>query len=219
MMVPMTELMRQGEPPAAFRAATVDGDHRLARRASGEDASAARDGRASLRHDQGSDGGYPLPHEDTATGRQRDGATRTRLQSHPRHEHHRHPDTHHSDEGIVSIRKINAARQLRRPCVASPLGVSTQPRPVADVYEREVRCQSDEDVFEYSSATRREQCRSWPPRASPRDALPAPSLSRGTAFLSVTAHPCFLSRLANGRRNGTVQCRSNGTRGVAEFAA
>ena len=56
--------------------------------------------RASLRHDQGSDGGYPLPHEDIATGRQRDGATRTRLQSHPRHEHHRHPATHHSDEGI-----------------------------------------------------------------------------------------------------------------------
>src|ERR1700756_2820798 len=54
------------------------------------------------------------------TGRQRDGATRTRLQSHPRHEHHRHPATHHSDQGIVSIRKINAPRQLRRPCVASP---------------------------------------------------------------------------------------------------
>jgi hypothetical protein len=31
-MMPMTELMRQGEPPAAFRAATVDGDHRLAHR-------------------------------------------------------------------------------------------------------------------------------------------------------------------------------------------
>ena len=29
MMVPMTELMRQREPPAAFRAATVDGDHAL----------------------------------------------------------------------------------------------------------------------------------------------------------------------------------------------
>src|SRR6476646_9968373 len=27
--------------------------------------------------------------------------------------------------------KINAPRQLRRPCVACPLGVSTQPRPIA----------------------------------------------------------------------------------------
>jgi Transposase DDE domain len=33
---------------------------------------------------------------------------------------HRHSATHHSDEGIVSIRKINAPHQLRRPCVASP---------------------------------------------------------------------------------------------------
>ena len=40
---------------------------------------AARDRRAPLRHDQGADGGNPLPDEDAATRRHRDGAARARL--------------------------------------------------------------------------------------------------------------------------------------------
>ena len=70
-----------------------------ARRASGEDAPAARDGRASLRHDQGPDGRNPLPDEDAATGCHRDGAARARLQSHARHEHHGRPTAHGGDAG------------------------------------------------------------------------------------------------------------------------
>jgi hypothetical protein len=44
------------------------------------DAPAARDGRASLRHDEGTDGRDALPDEGTAARRDRDGITRTRLQ-------------------------------------------------------------------------------------------------------------------------------------------
>ena len=68
----------------------------------GKDAPAARDGRASLRHDQGADGRNPLPDEDAATGRHRNGAARARLQSHPRHEHHGRPTAHGGDEGIIA---------------------------------------------------------------------------------------------------------------------
>ena len=35
-------------------------------------------------------------------------------------EHHGCPNAHGGDDGIVSIRKINAPQQPRRPCVASP---------------------------------------------------------------------------------------------------
>jgi hypothetical protein len=72
-----------------------------ARRAFGEDASAARDGRAPLRHDQGSDGRNPLPDEDAATGCRRDGAACAGLQPDPRHEHHGYQTAPGGDEGIV----------------------------------------------------------------------------------------------------------------------
>src|SRR5580692_9897092 len=54
----------------------------------------------------------------------------TRLQSHPRHEYHRHPATRLSDEGIVSNQR---ASPLQRPCVRLSPGVSTQPRPKASL--------------------------------------------------------------------------------------
>ena len=72
-----------------------------ARPASGEDAPAARNGRAPLRHDQGSDGRNPLPDEDPATGCRRDGAACAGLQPDPRHEHHGYPIAPGGDEGIV----------------------------------------------------------------------------------------------------------------------
>jgi hypothetical protein len=60
-----------------------------------------RDGRASLRHDQGPDGRNPLPDEDAATGCRRDGTARAGLQSHARHEHHGRPTAAGGDEDIV----------------------------------------------------------------------------------------------------------------------
>ena len=63
-------------------------------------APAARDGRAPLRHDQGSHGSDALPDEDAAARRRRDGAARPRLQSHPRHEHHRHQAAGCCNQGI-----------------------------------------------------------------------------------------------------------------------
>src|SRR6266568_7683486 len=72
-----------------------------ARRTSGEDAPAARDGRASLRHDQGPDGSNSLSDEDAAAGCRRDGTARAGLQSHARHEHLGRPTAHGGDEGIV----------------------------------------------------------------------------------------------------------------------
>src|SRR6266566_3650439 len=85
-----------------------------ARRASGEDASAAGDGRASLRHDQGPDGSNTLPDEDPATGGYRDGIARPGLQSHARHEHHGHPAAHGGDEGIV-IANLRPSPGAERP--------------------------------------------------------------------------------------------------------
>ena len=78
-----------------------------ARRTSGEDAPATGDGRASLWHHQGPDGRNPLPDEDVATGRRRDGAARPGLQPHPRHEHHGHPAAHGGDEGIAEPKKCS----------------------------------------------------------------------------------------------------------------
>jgi len=75
------------------------------RSASGENAPAARDGRAPVRHHQGPDGGNPLPDEDAAEGRHRDGAPRTRLQSDTRHKHHGRPAAHGGDESIVKSKK------------------------------------------------------------------------------------------------------------------
>src|SRR5262249_7871163 len=51
-------------------------------------APAARDRRASVRHNQGADGSDTLPNEDAAMGCRRDGAARAGLQPHARHEHH-----------------------------------------------------------------------------------------------------------------------------------
>ncbi len=65
------------------------------------DAAAARDRRASLRHDQGAHGRDALPDANAAEGRDRDGARRARLQSHARDEHHgRQAD----DRGDPSVR-------------------------------------------------------------------------------------------------------------------
>jgi transposase len=80
-----------------------------ARRASGKDAPAARDGRASLWHDQGPDGRNPFPDEDVATGCHRDGAACPGLQSHTRHEHHGHPAAHDGDERIAKSKKDHAS--------------------------------------------------------------------------------------------------------------
>src|ERR1700730_14672251 len=85
-----------------------------ARRASGEDAPAARDGRASPRHDQGSDGSYALPDENAPEGRLRDGAARAALQSHARHEHHGHPAAHNGNAGIVKAEEMTAHRSRPR---------------------------------------------------------------------------------------------------------
>src|SRR5262249_52731304 len=74
---------------------------RRAGRASGEDAPAARDGRASLRHDQGPGGSRTLPDEDAAPGCRRDGTARAGRQSHASHEHHGRPAAPRGEEGIV----------------------------------------------------------------------------------------------------------------------
>ncbi len=71
-----------------------------ARRTSGEDAPAPRNCRASVRDHQILDGAYALPDEDAETGRHRNGATRTGLQSQTRHQHHRHRSADRGDAGI-----------------------------------------------------------------------------------------------------------------------
>src|SRR5262245_55753581 len=76
-----------------------------ARRASGEDAPTARNGRASLRYNQGPNGSNTLLDEDAAAGCLRDGTTRSGLQSHARNEHHGHPAAHGSDQSIVGPEK------------------------------------------------------------------------------------------------------------------
>jgi transposase len=79
-----------------------------------EDAPAARDGRASLRYDQGSDGSHALPDEDAAAGCLRDGVARAGLQPHTCHQHHRHPAAHDGDEGIVKAEEMTARRSPPR---------------------------------------------------------------------------------------------------------
>src|SRR5262249_36137138 len=76
-----------------------------ARRASGEDAPAPRDGRTSLRHHQGQDGSNPFPDEDAAASCLRDGATRVGLQSDPGHQHHGHSAAHARDESQTKLKK------------------------------------------------------------------------------------------------------------------
>src|SRR5438128_594995 len=96
---------------------------------------AARDGRASLRHDQGPDGGNPLPNEDAATGCRRDGAARAGLQSHARHEHHRRPTAPGGDEGIVSIKDgpASASRSATGAKSSSKPGKMTKCRHLAEI--------------------------------------------------------------------------------------
>jgi len=102
-----------------------------ARRASGEDASAAGNGRTSLRHHQGQDGSHTLPDEDAAAGRLRDGPACSSLQSDPRDERHRHPA---ADGGHPSIVKAGKAARIATPPRSWPLqqGVLTRPRPKGD---------------------------------------------------------------------------------------
>src|SRR5262249_57638150 len=95
-----------------------------ARRASGENAPAAGDGRASLRHDQGPDGCNTLPDEDPATGGHRDGTARPGLQSHARHEHPRRPAAYGGNEGVAVVgnptKKAAATRFRSRPSPKEP---------------------------------------------------------------------------------------------------
>jgi len=101
------------------------------RRASRKDAPEARDSRTSVRHHQGKDGSHTLPDEDAAAGCLRNGTTRFGLQSHPRHEHHRHSAAHERDQGIVkagngSYCRFAEMRSFRQ-------GVLTRPRPICDI--------------------------------------------------------------------------------------
>ena len=82
-----------------------------------EDAPAARDGRASLRHHQGQDGSHTLPDEDAAARCLRDGSASVGLQSHPGDEHHRCPAVH-SRRGVghTHFRRINARLHLPLAC-------------------------------------------------------------------------------------------------------
>src|SRR6266516_5103938 len=85
-----------------------------ARRASRKDAPTARNGRASLRYNQGPNGSNTLLDEDAAAGCLRDGTTRFGLQPHPRNEPHGRPAAHGSDQSIVRPEKA-AGTHSRRP--------------------------------------------------------------------------------------------------------
>jgi hypothetical protein len=65
-------------------------------------AAAPGDGRTSLRHSEDADGCNALLDETPSEGGYRNGAARTRLQSHPCHEHYRHSA---ADSGNASIAK------------------------------------------------------------------------------------------------------------------
>ena len=95
------------------------------------DAHASRDGRASLRHTQDADGRDALPDEDATARRYRDGAARPDLQSHPRHEHRRHPTAHRSNEGIAPDihASLSAETTNPRPQLASPQPKSVSASP------------------------------------------------------------------------------------------
>ena len=82
--------------------------------------------RASVRHRQSPHGCHALSDEDTAASCLRDGATRTRLQSHPRHENHGHRAAYGRDQGIANTSPTPAL-------YASWPGVSTRPRPNPDM--------------------------------------------------------------------------------------
>ena len=81
---------RTGATHHAMGARTVArGGTAASRRKPASHAPTARDGRASVRHDEGAHGCDALPHKDAAESCRRDGAECARLQSDTRHEHHR----------------------------------------------------------------------------------------------------------------------------------
>jgi transposase len=106
---------------------------RPARRASGENAPTARNGRTSLRYNKGPNGSDPFLDEDVAAGCLRDGTTRSGLQPHPRNEHHGYPAAHGSDQNIVRPGKAQLSptceghQKLHFPPILQ--SVLTRPRP------------------------------------------------------------------------------------------
>src|SRR5262245_2760472 len=64
----------------------------------------ARDGRASVWHDEGAHGRHTLPNETSTEGRNRDGVACARLQSHARDEFHRRQAIDHGLEGLRCLR-------------------------------------------------------------------------------------------------------------------
>ncbi len=84
---------------------------------------------------------------DTAARRQRDGAARARLQSHPRHEHRRHPAPHGSDQGVVAAillpsAAVSGVLHDQDPFRASALGLRTY------------RCPGDDGIVSVAAARR-----------------------------------------------------------------
>ena len=82
-------------------------------------------------------GGDALPDEASAKGCHRDGATRTRLQPHPRDEHHGHSAADDRNEGIAKTNR----RRMRRPdegLILQPVRVFARPRPKADMDSSEL---------------------------------------------------------------------------------
>jgi CheY-like chemotaxis protein len=73
-------------------------------------------------------GGDALPDEDAAAGRLRDGAARIGLQSHSRHEHHRHSAAHDGNQGLVKAGNGSHCRFAKMRSFRK--GVLTQPRPI-----------------------------------------------------------------------------------------
>ena len=116
---------------------------RRARRAPREDAPAARDGRASLRHDQGAHGRNALPDEDTPASQNRDGAARPGLQPHAPDQHPRHRPSDGGDAGLGSYPLLAALG--RRYCLGSPFRprklLHIAPTP-AKTAKRRTRCKS-----------------------------------------------------------------------------
>ena len=108
----------------------LEAEQTQARRASGKDAPAAGDGRASVRHHQSPHGCHALSDEDTAASCLRDGAARTRPQSHPCHEHHGYRAAYGRDQGIANPSPASALYEPAGP------GVSTRPRPIREMPSR-----------------------------------------------------------------------------------
>ena len=68
-------------------------------------AAAPGDGRTSLRHSEDANGCNALLDEAPSQGGHRDGAARTRLQSHPRHEHYRHSAAYDRYPSVIKAAK------------------------------------------------------------------------------------------------------------------